>query len=199
MGDSSFRRKVVVDTLKEDAVEYIDVLREALLNDDTETSHYASSVIMDIEGKLQASLLQKEVNFHENMQNREAAYAYEQELYKVIKSGLYEKRDLHKHYVKYKVVSDVLFAEETVPEVCLHNRIDVDFETGDIRHAEKICSRYKKEFPSSEEMVVDHIKLYIRMQDKEALDKFLQHLKELPVLLTAHSLQYIRFFERENG
>ena len=199
MGDYAFRRKVVVDTLKEDALDYIAVLKEALLNEDQETSHYASSVIMDIQGKLQSALFQKEIQFQEHPDNLENAYSYESELYRVIKSGIYEKRDLHRFYVKYKVVSDYLLREEEQIESVYHNRIDIDLETGDLLHARELCERYKREYTSSEEMVVAHIRMYIKAKDKEGLNMFLAHLKELPVLLTSYSLQYIRFFEREKG
>lgn len=199
MGDYAYRRKAVVDTLKEDAIEYIDVLKEALLNEDAETSHYASSIIMDIQGKLQNSIFQKEVLFQNEPENLENTRAYEAELYKVIKSGVYEKRDLHKYYVKYKIVSDYLLKQEEIQEVCFHNRIDIDLETGDLPHARQLCEEYKKSFPASEEMVIDHIKTFIMLKDREGMNNFFAQLKNLPVLLSSRSLQYIRFFERENG
>lgn len=198
MGDYAFRRKVVVDTMKEDALDYIDVLKAALLNEDTETSHYASSVIMDVQGKLQASLFEKEIRFQDHPEDIENSYAYETELYRMIKSGLYEKRDLHKYYVKYKVVSDYLLGQAERREVTYHDRIEIDLETGDLSHARRMCENFIKEFPSSEDMVVDYIRYYIKAKDREGLDSFLTNLKELPVVLSAHSLQYIRFFEREN-
>lgn len=200
MGDYAYRRKMVVDTLKEeDTSVYLDVLREALLNEDSETSHYASAIIMDIQGKLQDALFRKEIAFHENMDDPDAAYEYERELYRVIKSGIYDSRNLNKFYVKYKVVSDRILKEKNVTESCYHNRIDIDFATEDVVHAKTMCELYKEKFPTSEEMVVDNIKLCIKMQDREKLDEFFEELKNLPVLLTSYSLQYVRFFERKNG
>lgn len=200
MGDYAYRRKMVVDTLKEeDTSVYLDVLREALLNEDSETSHYASAIIMDIQGKLQDALFRREIAFYENMDDTDAAYEYERELYRVIKSGIYDSRNLNKFYVKYKVVSDRILKEKKVTESCYHNRIDIDFATEDVVHAKTMCELYKEKFPTSEEMVVDNIKLCIKMQDREKLDEFFEELKNLPVLLTSYSLQYVRFFERKNG
>ncbi len=200
MGDYSYRRKMIVDTLREDdTLEYLTVLKEALLNEDSETSHYASAVIMEVQGRLQDSLLKKEIRYHENPQDTEAAYDYEENLYKLITSGIYDSRNLNKYYVKYKIVSDTLLGSSDVRECCYHNRICVDFATEDVGHAQKMCESYKNAFPESEEMVVDNIKLCIQMQDRERLDTFFQELKDLPVLLTSHSLQYVRFFERRNA
>lgn len=195
--DYSQRRKAVVDTLKEDAMDYIGVLKEALLNEDSETSHYASSVIMDIQNRMQTAIFKKEERFQTKPDDMENTLSFEAELYRVIKSGIYEKRDLHKYYVKYKVVSDYLLKEEDPKEACLHDRIEIDFDLGDIAHAGELCERYKKAYPSSETMVVDYIRYYVMLKDREGLNRFFEQLKTLPVLLTSKSLQYIRFFERE--
>lgn len=195
MGDYSFRRKMVIDTLKEeDTTEYLDVLREALVNEDSETSHYASAIIMDIQGRLQDSLFKKELAYNKN-HDEKTACEYEKELYKVIKSGIYDSRNLNKYYVKYKIVSDAILKNKKIDESCIHNRIDIDFCTEDTLHAQQMCDLYKRAYPESEEMVVDNIKLCIKMKDRERLDAFLEELKSMPVLLTSYSLQYVRFFE----
>lgn len=197
MGDYSFRRKMVVDTLREeDTLEYINMLKTALLNEDAETSHYASSVIMDIQGKIQAALTRHEEAFLDDPDNVENALAYEEELYRLIKSGIYEQRNLKKYYIKYKSVSDQLLAAEEVPESCYHHRIDIDFETEAMEHAEKICEAYSEAYPASEEMVVDNLKLCIKLHDRQKMDDFMAKLKKMPVMLTAYSLQYVRFFEQ---
>lgn len=199
MEDYSYRRKAIVDTLREeDTLEYLEVLKEALHNEDTETSHYASAVIMEIQRRLQEALAKKEILYHRNPEDTEAARDYEENLFQIIESGIYDERSLHKYYVKYKVVSDGLLSDSRAAEYLYHNRITVDFATEDIRHAQELCGRYKTAFPESEEMVVDHIKLYIQMQDREKMDAFLKELKDMPVLLTAYSLQYVRFFEGRN-
>ncbi len=199
MGDYSFRRKMVVDTLREDdTLEYVNVLKEALLNEDAETSHYASSVIMDLQGKLQSALSKKEEQFYAEPENLSAAYAYEEELYKVIKSNVYDSRNLKKYYAKYKSVSNQLLGVALPGELCYHNRIEIDVETNDLEHAKEICDAYADAYPESEEMVADNLKLCIRLQDRKRMDNFLMRLKQMPVMLTAHSLQYVRFFEQKS-
>ena len=71
-------------------------------------------------------------------------------------------------------------------------------ETEDVLHAGWLCEKFLKEYPASEDMVVDFICFYIKTKDKEGLEQFLINLKSLPVVLSSYALQYIRFFEREN-
>ena len=53
LNEYEYRRKVIMNTLKEENTEeYIQVLKEALENEDPETSHYASTVIMQLRQKI---------------------------------------------------------------------------------------------------------------------------------------------------
>lgn len=200
LGDYGYRRKMIVNTLKDDdTIEYLDVLRDALVNEDSETSHYASAIIMDVQGKLQDSLIKKEELFLKNRNDRSAALDYEEELYKLITSGIYDERNLNKYYVRYKMVSDSILKLSDIPEHCIDHRIDIDLKTDDTAHASDMCNVYRAVYPESETMVIDNIKVCIKMNDRQRLYSFLDELKNYPVLLTSQSLQYIRLFEGRNN
>ena len=56
----------MIDVLKEDTMQYMEVIKTAVLNEDTETSHYAVSAVMEIKRKLSISLQQLSVKFDQN-------------------------------------------------------------------------------------------------------------------------------------
>lgn len=203
MGEYKFRRHMVVETLKkEDTIEYLEVLKLALDNDDTETSHYASAVIMDIQKKVQEKLLLTEAHFENHPQDTDAMQALEEELYRLMESGIYDRRTLKKYEIRYMMVSDALLALPHPQERWYHHRMCMDFETDNTLHAEALSDRYRADYPDSEDMVVDMIKLCVKMKDRAKLDEFLDHIGKMPVLLTGKSLEYIRFFrnhEPETG
>ena len=197
MGDYRTRRQAVMETLKtEDNLEYLEVLRKALENEDSETSHYASAVIMDIQKKIQDNLTMREAAFEREPDNVAVMQALEQELYRVITSGVYDEHNLHKYYVKYKMVSDALHSQEEPQEEWFHGRVQVDLATGDVGHARQVCRQFRDCYPDSEDMVVDTIKVCIKASDREGLDEFLAQIPSMPVLLTDEALQYIRFFRK---
>lgn len=196
-GGYDFRRKMVMDTLKEEnAAEYLSVLQEALTNEDVETSHYASAVIMDLQKRIQGDLSRRQKALEENPGDEEGQEALERELFRVIESGAFDENSLSRYYFQYGQVSDALLAREEPQAGWLHNRVAVDLRTGDLRHAQETAVRFTGAFPENEDAVVDMLHVCLRLQDRELLDAFLEKLKDMPVILTSKSLQYIRFLNQ---
>ena len=81
INDYELRRKMVMDTLKEDnTLDYLNVLKEALENEDSETSHYASSIIMLLQEKTQKQILAKEKALEEDPENQELGRELEEDV-----------------------------------------------------------------------------------------------------------------------
>ena len=192
-GTYDFRRRMVIDTLREDTMDYLAVLQEALVNEDIETSHYASAVIMDLQKRVQIELMRQQKAFEQNPDSLEEQEKLERELFRVIESGAFEENSLTRYYIQYEEVSDALLARENPEAGWLHNRVVIDLRTGNIRHANETSAQFVALFPASEDAVIDRIQVCLRMQDREELDSFLGKLREMPVVLTVKSLQYIRF------
>lgn len=197
-GEYGYRRRMIMDTLKEeDTVDYLSVLKEALANEDAETSHYASTVIMDLQKRVQTTLLEKQRAYQQNPQDLERQEELERELYRVIESGVYDEHNLPRFYAQYEEISDVLLAQQNPQGVWLHHRVAVDLRKGNLVEAKEIVLRYVDLWPGDEDAVVDFIQVCIRLKDRETLDHFLVQLKEMPVILTRKSLQYIRFLREK--
>lgn len=194
MGEYGYRRKMIMDTLKEDdTADYLAVLKEALTNEDMETSHYASTVIMDIQKRLQERLVVLEKELEQDPEREESREQLEKELFEVIESGAFEENSLSRYYARYRQISDLLLAKPDAREAWYHNRIQVDLKTGDNIHGRETALRFLEHHPDSETAVVDMIRVCICLHDREGLDRFLESLKTMPVVLTTESLQYIRF------
>lgn len=199
-GEYNFRRKMVMDTLKEeDTVSYLSVLKEALANEDAETSHYASTVIMDLQKRIQTSLLEKQRALDAHPDDRQRQEELEQELLRVIESGAFDGSSMTRYYVQYEQVSDMLLGREEVQAQWLHNRITVDMQRGELLHAKETASRFIDQFPDQEQAVVDMIQVCLQTQDRETLDRLFHRLGEMPVILTSRSLQYIRYLNGSEG
>ena len=193
-GEYSFRRRMIMDTLREEnTVEYLSVLQEALSNEDVETSHYASAVIMDLQKRIQISLMERQKALEADPQDLERQEDLERELCRVIESSAFDESSMARYYVQYAQVSDALLARSQPKAQWFHNRVTLDLKNGDDRHALETAERFVKTCPESEDAVVDMILVCLRLKDRELLDDFLEKLRDMPVVLTSKSLQYIRF------
>lgn len=199
INDYELRRKVVMDTLKEDnTMEYLTVLKEALENEDSETSHYASSIIMLLQEKTQNRIMKKEKEFSLHPENEETGRELEQELYELLVSRLLTEENLKKYYLQYTKISDRLLKEELPGEEIFLHRLVICYQQGDFTDAQNILTRYEKSYPGSEDAVLARIKLCIYTRDGDGLTKFMEELGKRPVVLTQKTLEYIRFF-RQGG
>lgn len=194
LGDYDYRRRMIMDTLRdEDTIEYLPILRQALSNEDRETSHYASTVIMDLQKQVQEALAAQERRFAADPGSEAAQTALEDELYRAVYSGAIDENNLARYYARYNEISDLLLARPHVEADWYHHRVQMDLRTGANLHARETALRFVTACPDSEDAVVDMIQVCIRLYDRELLDRFLAQLKEMPVVLTNKSLRYIRF------
>lgn len=195
-GEYHTRRKMIMDTLKEeDTAEYLPMLREALLNEDMETSHYASTVIMDLQKRIQTGVLEKQRAFERDPQDPARQEELEEALYQVIESKAFDENNLARYYALYSQVSNALLEREDLQPQWLHRRVAMDLRTGENIHAKETASRYLAAFPQDEDAVVDVIQVCLCLRDRRGLDRLFARLGEMPVVLTQKSLQYIRFIQ----
>lgn len=188
------RRQLIMETLRrDDTLDYLSILQEALSNEDRETSHYASTVIMDLQKRVQDGLDRCRRAWKDHPDDPACQAAYEQELYRAITSNVFDRSTMGRCRSRYEKLSEQLLAGEQVEPDWFHHRIQLDLAAGAPLHASQLADRFVKEHPDSEDAVVDRIESFIRMSDRQGLDQFLARLKEMPVMLTSKSLPYIRF------
>lgn len=195
MNSNAYKRQMVMNTLSSDNVlDYIDVLKKALKNTDSETVHYATAVIMETQRKLVDSLLKLRKIYQNDINNHQAIINYEEALSNTIFSDVFDENNLVKYYEWYKELSDKLLKEEWSLEQFYGNRIKLDFILEDYEHAKKTCEQFKNQNPYSELMVNRYIEYCVRTYDKNLLNQFKEELKTLPVKLTQNTLQYLHLF-----
>lgn len=194
LNEYGVRRKMVMDTLQDDdTIIYLDGLKKALVNEDIETSHYATAVIMEMQRKINDRLVTMEIAYRKDPNNKENEIKYEECLEKIIFSNIYDERNLLKYYEQYKQLSNQILERDEIPERYYLNRIRIDMKTGDFTNAGILCKVYEKNYQYSEDMVICYIKYCVLTCNRLKLDEFLERLRGLPVKLTQESLQYIRF------
>ncbi len=196
INDYDLRRKMIVATMQNDDItEYLGVLKQALLNDDIETVHYASAVIMEAQKKINEMVISVKRRYKENPEEMSNIEAFEMALEKIIFSGAYDDRNLIKYYEEYKQLSNELLKKENLDEKYYYNRIKIDYKIGDLAHAEKLCKRYRKEYPKSENMIISNLKYCVLTNNKEMMDEFIGSIGDCLQNLSYEAMQYIKFYQ----
>ena len=133
------RRRVMIDLLKQDSLDYLEVLQMAVGNEDTETSHYAVSAIMEMKRKIVINLQELAVKFEENKRDAHVLHSYAEILKSYMRSGFLDERTRIKYSYTYTNVLKLLI--EQVPEAAeaYVDKIRTDLELEEYAEAEANC------------------------------------------------------------
>jgi hypothetical protein len=188
------RRKVMINVLKEDSMKYMDILQKAVSNEDTETSHYAVSAIMEMKRKLTLSLQELSLKYEANKEDAYISRTYADVLSNYMKSGFLDERTLRKYKFTYILVLEQLI--ELLPEddSAYIEKVDAEMEVGGLLEAEKTALLYLDRHPESEDAYLCLLKVYFYMKSYLRLQEILNLLKRSPIRLSNRALTLVRFW-----
>ncbi|URN96378.1 MAG: hypothetical protein NAG76_09240 [Candidatus Pristimantibacillus lignocellulolyticus] len=188
------RRQVMIDVLKQDTINYIEILQRAVSNEDTETSHYAVSAIVELKRKLQISMQELTVKYENDQSNLHVVIAYVEVLREFMNSGFLDHRTLRKYQFTYLSVLNrlIVLAYETKWAYIAKVNMEIKLELyGD---AEKTAQLFIENFPDNEDAYLSLLKVYFVTRSKQKLHLTLDKLKNSPVRLSNQALTTVRFW-----
>ncbi|MGN7358030.1 tetratricopeptide repeat protein [Paenibacillus sp. SAF-054] len=188
------RRKVMLDVLKQDAMTYIDVLQKAVSNEDSETSHYAVSMVMEVKRKLTLSMQELSVRYESGREDEELLKAYANVLRDYIRSGFIDERTLMKYRFIYLGVLKDLISVSPDTASAYEEKVKAELVLSQFPEAEQTALNYLKRFPDREEAYTLLIQVYYEMKSHKKLLETLDLLKKSPLRLSHHALTLVRFW-----
>lgn len=188
------RRQALIEILKQDTIQYIEVLQQAIRNEDTETSHYAVSAIMEIKRKLLISLQELEVRYEQESGDAELSQAYAEVLSVYLRSGFLDERTKKKvQYTHLSVLAHHL-REHDMDERMYEDKLNVELELELYPAAEQTALQYVERFPASERAYLSLLKYYFTVRSYQKLKDALERLKRSPIRLSNEGLTAVRFW-----
>ena len=192
--DYMTRRRVMIDVLKEDAIQYIEVIKRAVLNEDTETSHYAVSAVVELKRKLSISLQEFSVKFDQHKENNEVAKAYAQVLSKYIKSGFLDNQTLRKYkYTYIHTLNQIILNGGEDMEV-FEEKFITEMEMKEFTQAEQTCQLYLSKYPDAENPYLHLLNLYYTTRSITNMFQVLEDLKKSSIRLSNKALMIVRYW-----
>lgn len=197
VNDYATRRKILIDVLKEDNPQFIDVLKIAVINEDSETSHYAVTAVIEVKRKL-TNLMQKlSVEYRNNPQNIEAALAYATVIKEYSRSGFLDIQSTKKYQVMYIQILQRIIESKKASEEIYIEKIHMELAINNPIAAENTVLLFKESFPHSEQAYICAMKIYFEAFAVDKLKQELQLLKTAPITLSKEALTYVRYWSGE--
>lgn len=197
VNDHFTRRRVMIDILKEDSLQYIQSLHLAVQNEDTETSHYAVSAITEIKRKLSIALQELSAAYNENPRDLETARSYAMVLKNYAASGYLDPGTLRAALLESIAIhSSILGHSSTEKNHSFEEKMEAEMVTEQYSEAEQTGLAYQAYAPSQEEPYLFLIKLYVKMRAYSRLQQVILELKKSDAVLTNQGLSVIRYWAK---
>lgn len=188
------KRKLIVETFKEDVEKYISYLQKALKDEDTETSHYAAATVMEVRRRLTLALQEMAVRYERDRKNIETARLYADVLKRYLDSDFLDDRTYVKHrYIYSELLKNILDMDDT-NQMYYIEKINCDLESGDYVVAKEYCNRFNRSHPDSEMPYIMNMKLFYILKDYKKFSKALALLKESDIRFSNNTLNLVRFW-----
>ncbi|WP_146551842.1 hypothetical protein [Rummeliibacillus sp. SL167] len=194
ISDFTTRRKVMLDVLKKDAMQYIDVIKMAVLNDDSETAHFAVAAVMEVKRKLSLSLQTFSVEFEKDPYHSMIARSYAQVLREYMKSGFLDEKTLKKYKYTYIQVLEQLIDNGEGDQIIFEEKMKVEMELHEYANAEKTGLQYLQYFPGIEEPYICLLDYYYTTKSKISMQRVLDELMNSTIQFSNRALTIVRYW-----
>lgn len=190
-------RMVMMNTIRGDVHSALGVILLALDSEDSETAHYAASVLS---GELDAFRTKVRQLRRAIAEEEEQETAAELELIPYmdgfLKQGVFSAQEQRKQAGTMAWAAESLFAKDAAKltqghyeSVCLRL-----IEAGDFGEAEKWCQRLAAQYPDCLPSYTCRLKLYFSTKDREAFFSTITALKQSKVVIDQETLELIKVF-----
>lgn len=196
ISENKTRRRVMIDVLKQDAINYLEILQSAVSNEDKETSYYAVSAIMEAKRKLQLAMQDLAVKFDANPNDLQVVNTYAEVLQAYMRSGFLDDRTLLKYRYIYRTILQQLIKQEEPSEWAYRERVELELKLESYAEAERISRMFIHTFPDSEDAYLSMMKIHFETRSFQRLHETLAGLKNAPIKLSNQALTMVRFWSK---
>ncbi len=190
------RRKALLATLKKDYKRNIATVIRGINNDDSETSHYAASVVLSTNTDYLNRLSRLRAEFDRALDDPKPAHDYIEGLTEYMKSDILDNVDKIKYAHFYLEALDFLcdgFADE-VPEEYFTFGIQTLIEINDFDLALSWSQRAVRYYPENDRILYAIMKIYYKNGSTERFISMIKEIMESTISISNETLQVIRFF-----
>ncbi|MCA1041525.1 hypothetical protein LCM00_18570 [Bacillus infantis] len=191
--DNQLKRSMLIDSLK-NGDNNIGILTKAIKSEDSETSHYAATAIMEIQKKYIASLQSSIKRLGESPSDYEAMDDYAKTLTKYIESGLLDKETaLHYRERLSSLLEDLLNSPLKCRQYYVE-KIHCDLELGRSDKTEYYSQLFLESYPYDEQAYITALKVYYAAGNLNKLNDVLDTLRRTPIQLSPKGFRALHFW-----
>jgi hypothetical protein len=194
LNENKVRRTMLLDILKKESIQNIESIKFALENEDSETSHYAASAIMELKRKLLNSMQSLDIQVDENPNDLKVLSSYKEVITQYINSGFLDEKTLLKNKYNYSTILEKMIEIQPSEESYFVEKISCDLSLAEYSTARHYCDLFVRLHPDCEDAYFMDMQIHYLMKDSEGFENSLNELRKSSVRLSPNGLSKLRFW-----
>lgn len=193
------RRELMMEIMYDNPNDYVELLKEAGTNDDTEVVHYAVTALAELQKDYDLKFQELQWKMDQEPDNEELADVYLELLNKYLSSGIAEGND---RKVKLRAYREMLIKKiSTQPQTLLYRREKVwaNLRLGDYTDMYCDIEYIIRHWPSDETGYLLMIQYFSLVKNREGMENIMELIRKKNIHLTPDGRRQIRFWQNEGG
>ncbi|WP_394861100.1 hypothetical protein [Clostridium perfringens] len=183
--------------LKKDTYKYRTILLNALMDEDTETSHYAATAITQMKGKLTILIQKFEAEYEKNPKNQENADMFLKALKDYIESNIIDSKEIIKLKYMYRWVLEEYKQNFEFTETHFEELIKTCINLKEYKKALDYNYEFKEKFKDDIKPYILLLEIYYYLKDKKSFNDVILEIRNSSLKLDNYSLDLLRFWIEE--
>jgi tetratricopeptide (TPR) repeat protein len=192
--ENAIKRKLLMNALKDNSIEYIGILEAAIQDEDSETSHYAAAAVLEMKRKLMTAIQILGEQYAREPNNPKVLLPYAEVLRKFLNSRFLDKRSIAAYRDVYSALLERLLDICPQEHKYFEEKINCSLDVGEYRLAEQYCDKFTRHHPDNEMSYILYLKLFYLTDDHARIQETLSRLKKARIKLSNQSMVIVRFW-----
>jgi hypothetical protein len=190
------RRRAMLNMLKQDMGDNLNLIRKAVGNEDTETAHYAAAALTNAFHRFNVELNDLQVTYDKDRSNLEGNIRFLDAVIRIINSGGFSDIEKSKYYFLYRnlILNLEKYHEEAITEEYYAMMVRALCEVGKLQEAEQWAKLSLERQPDKEQSYLNVLKMEYVLEKEEAFRDCLNQLTGSNVSLSQEGLDIVRFW-----
>lgn len=193
----SDRRELMMDIMYADPNDYVEQLKSARMNDDTEVVHYAVTALAELQKEYELSFQELEWKMSQRTEDEELIDEYLRLLNQYLACGIAEGNDRKLKMQMYSRMLGKKLKEKPEKKNLWKEKAETDLRIGAYEEARQEICHILEKWKEDEWGYLLLIRYYTVMQDRQGIEKILEQIEKEQIYLTPEGRKEIQFWKEE--
>lgn len=195
VNSSSISRRLMMRLLHAQPERYVELLKKVTMSDDVELTHYATTAMMEIQGRYELRIGSLLSQLQENPDDIGALMRCRSELNEYINSGLISDTVLRQYRLRLDEVLKALCRLE--PDALRYEFEDIENSIllGRLEGMEERLAKLERKYPQDDRVYRCCVEYYYHMHDGKVIRNTLSRMKERGVYLNSNGKKWLEIWE----